>query len=238
MRTPPRLLAAAIMLAACTTSNRTTLEVTAATTANGQAGESGMRGGRIVFVRDRGAREEIFVMDADGTNERRVTTNGVPDTHPAWSPHGERIVFVSERDATPDISGDAAREIYIMDADGTNVVRLTRNSAVDFHPEWSPDGKRIVFWSDRDGNAEIYVMNVDGSKQERLTNHPAIDRTGGWSPDGQKIVFHSERDPPPSPLANTAPADIYVMNADGTGVVRLTTHPARDQAAAWSPDGR
>ncbi len=86
----------------------------------------------------------------------------------------ERIAFHSDRDGNP--------EIYVMDADGSNVTRLTNDPADDGFPTWSPDGSRIAFFSDRDGNPEIYVMDADGSNVTRLTNHPALDAVPAWSP--------------------------------------------------------
>ena len=71
--------------------------------------------------------------------------------------------------------------------------RLTNNIFYDSHPEWSPDGKKIVFETWRDGNSEIYVMNADGSNQTNITNHNADDRYPAWSPDGKKIAFVSNR---------------------------------------------
>ncbi len=115
-----------------------------------------------------------------------------------------------------------------MNADGSNQTRITNNPAIDSQPAWSPDGTKIVFLSDRDGNNEIYVMNVDGSGQTNLTNHPARDDSPAWSPDGTKIVFHSLRD---------GNSEIYVMNVDGSGQTRLTNNPTDDASAAWSPDG-
>ena len=97
-----------------------------------------------------------------------------------------KIVFQSDRD------GDW--EIYVMNADGSNVVQLTHNSAADEYPVWSPDGKQIAFKSNRDGNFEIYVMDADGTNQKRLTNHPSNDEDPAWSPDGKHIVFHSDRE--------------------------------------------
>jgi TolB protein len=98
----------------------------------------------------------------------------------------------------------------------------------DGSPAWSPDGSRIVFYSERDGNGEIYTMNADGSAVRRLTHHPADEGYPSWSPDGRTILFDSDRD---------GGFDIYAMDADGSNVRRLTTHPARDVAASWSPDG-
>jgi Tol biopolymer transport system component len=90
------------------------------------------------------------------------------DGDPAWSPNGRRIAFTSERDG-----GD--REVYVMNADGTDQVRLTTSAGFDENPSWSPNGRLIAFDSMRDGNLEVYVMNVDGTNVRRVTDHPAID---------------------------------------------------------------
>jgi Tol biopolymer transport system component len=133
-----------------------------------------------------------------------------------------QIAFASDRD-------NGNLEIYVMNADGTNPVRLTNHEARDLFPAWSPDGTKIAFTSDRDnGNAELYVMNADGTNPVRLTTHEADDLAPAWSPDGTKIAFTSERD---------GNLEIYVMNADGTNTVRLTDHPERDAEPDWSPDG-
>ena len=96
-------------------------------------------------------------------------------------------------------------------------------------PAWSPDGRKLAFVSQRDGNSEIYVMNADGSAQENLTRQPASDSHPSWSRDGRRIVFVSRRD---------GNAEIYVMNADGSGLRNLTRTPSDDLDPAWSPDGR
>ncbi len=132
-----------------------------------------------------------------------------------------KIAFVSDRDGN--------FEIYVMNADGSGVTRLTNHRGRDVSPAWSPDGRRIAFASKRDGNWEIYVMNADGTGVTRLTDHHRGDRTTpAWSPDGRRIAFASNLD---------GFWEIYVMNADGSGVTRLTDHTEEDRHPAWSPDG-
>ena len=132
-----------------------------------------------------------------------------------------RIAFRSNRDGN--------WEIYVMNADGSNVTRLANHPEGNESPAWSPDGRRIAFNSYRDGNLDIYVMNADGSNVTRLTNHPEGNGSPAWSPDGRRIAFTSYRD---------GNLDIYVMNADGSNVTRLTNHPEGNGSPAWSPDGR
>ena len=96
-------------------------------------------------------------------------------------------------------------------------------------PAWAPDGRKLAFVSERDGDAEIYVMKADGSAQENLTRQPANDSHPSWSPNGRKIAFVSRRD---------GNAEIYVMNADGSGQRNVTRTPSSDLDPAWSPDGR
>jgi TolB protein len=95
-------------------------------------------------------------------------------------------------------------------------------------PSWSPEGARIVFYSERDGNSEIYVMRANGDDRRRLTDHPASDGYPSFSSDGKRIAFDSDRD---------GNFEIYVIAADGTNTRRLTNHPSRDVAASFSPDG-
>jgi tol-pal system beta propeller repeat protein TolB len=152
----------------------------------------------------------------------RLTASDGDDSEPAWSPDGTKIAFRSDR------TGNS--EIYVMNADGTNPIRLTNQTGSDSDPAWSPDGSTIAFVSDRGGNDGIYVMSADGSGVTRLTGdgvQPA------WSPNGTTLAF--------SRLAWCSPTyceyDLYVMNADGSGELPLSSQSS-DLGAAWSADGR
>ncbi len=135
----------------------------------------------------------------------------------------EKITFYSER------NGNA--EVYIMNANGSGLKRLTINSALDNGAAISSDGSKIAFSSTRDGNYEIYAMNIDGSNQQRLTNTPYNEVHADWSPDGSKIAYALFISP------SYDDGDIYVMNADGSSQQQLTTHPGKDMRPIWSADG-
>ncbi|MBI5032397.1 MAG: PD40 domain-containing protein [Chloroflexi bacterium] len=177
--------------------------------------------GRIVFVSNREGNDEIYIMNADGSQAMNLSNNPANDTLPAWSPDGSRILFTSNRDGN--------NEIYVMNANGAYQVRLTNHWAADEYPAWSPDGTRIAFASKRDGEFEIYVMNLDGTNVARLTDSPALNDQPTWSPDSRQIAFVSERD---------GNKEIYVMMADGTLQTRLTSNNTVDWFPKWSPDGK
>ncbi len=107
-----------------------------------------------------------------------------------------------------------------MNADGTNILKLTTSTALDQMPAWSPDGSKIAFMSTRTGNPEVFVMNANGTNQINITNNsPTADARPSWSRTQNKITFMSMRD---------GNMEIYLMNGDGTGQTRLTNHPASD----------
>ncbi len=220
---------------------------------------------QIAFTSDRDGNKEIYVMDVDGSDQRRLTSSDGIDNYPAWSPDGNQIAFSSSREGNI--------EIYVMNADGSNQHRLTSTSEDDVTPAWSPNGNEIAFASTRGGTSNIYIMNVEGSDQHKLTSNDTADFLPAWSPDGKKIAFNSRHDdhfnisvmdldgsnqhiltkndanyyhPAWSPDGNkitfTSNRDgnfeIYVMNADGTSQHRLTSNEKDDYDPEWSPDGK
>lgn len=145
-------------------------------------------GRRLVFESSRHGNVELYVINADGTGERRLThsPSNVVNSHPSWSPDGNSIVFDSFR--------NGAFHLYVIRPDGSGERQLTQGEAAGVeefarHPEWSPDGRSIAFDSRRDGNGEYYVIQPDGSGLQRLTNTPDSHESHPiWTPDGEVIL--------------------------------------------------
>ena len=171
-------------------------------------------GEAVAFAVMEGADRGIYTRNPDGVNEVRLTDK--PDYSPVWAPRFRRIAFLSTRDGNP--------EIYLMDGDGSNTVRLTRTGAAEYGISWSPDGRKLLFVSERHGNPEIYVQDPDDAEPTRLTRNNARDIQPVWSPDGERIAFVSYLH---------GNAEIFVMDADGEKQVRVTNNPAEDTSPAW-----
>jgi TolB protein len=177
-------------------------------------------GDRIAFVRALEGREEIILVNADGTNSTTLIQSTSPFAGLGWSPNGTHLVF-SKGDANH-------RWIFVMKSDGSSVQRLTITEAMDSAPSWSPDGTKIAFTRHIEGSDEIYVMDPDGTKQKRLTNDPGSDHSPTWSPEAEQIAFVSNRD---------GNEEIYVMSADGKAEKNLSNSSGTDNFPTWSPDG-
>jgi Tol biopolymer transport system component len=187
---------------------------------------------RIAYV----AGGDIYVMNADGTNQVKLTENGgASDSSPAWSPDGSKIVFSSTRSGIPS-------QLYTMNANGSGVTKLTALGGG--HPDWSPDGTHIVYANYESGRGVNTISTLRLSDREitNLTNYPT-DYVGGadteprWSPDGRQIVFVSYRDNVQNSARFLLPM-IYVMNANGTNQRRLTLSEGFHSHPSWSPDGK
>ena len=165
----------------------------------------------------------LSLMNADGTLQTRLISDGLSHYDPAWSHTGKKMAF----DAGPNTGTNSHSQMYVANPDGSHQMRLTNDTFDDWRPAWSPDDSQIVFTSNRGGQYHLYMMNADGSHVTRLTCSPGF--VASWSPDGKHIVFDSYRD---------GLAQMYVINADGRHVVRLTQTTSDEFEPAWSPDGR
>ncbi len=172
--------------------------------------------GTLVFSSCKGSMCAIYSINNDGSGLTKLTGDMVDIVNPQWSPDGTKILF------------EGNPNIYIMNADGSDLINLTRK-AEGRHPDWSPDGKQIVFNSLRSGNNEIYTINVDGTGIKRLTNTPLDDLEPQWSPNGFWIAYYTTK--------NLSTGgwyyEICVINSDGTELKEIT----EGVTLRWSPDG-
>lgn len=240
-----------------------TLTPAAATRAAIPLANAGSASGEIAFVSNRDGNDEIYLMNSDGSDQRRLTDNPRNDTELSWSPDGAQLVFSSygedgnienyviDADGSnrqlidtwygwdpvwsPDGTkilfgayGETTGDIFVINADGTNLQALTSNDYDEGYPAWSPDGTQIVFAVRQDGQEDLYIMNADGSNVNHLTNDPESDLYPAWSPDGTQIAFQSARG---------SDTQIYLIDTDGNNLRPLSREPGDGYEPSWSPDG-
>jgi Tol biopolymer transport system component len=174
-------------------------------------------------------------MNPDGSDRHNITNSpDLDETNPSVSPDGAKVAFSGATQS------GGYRQIYVVNVDGTGLIRLTDNGFDDFEPAWSRDGSKIAFATNRDGDLDIYVMNADGSNQTPITidSWPLNDVEPNWSVDG-KILWRSDR------AGDNRNYDLWVMNPDGSGKKQLTSlvrpgFPIGPDvfSGSWSPDGR
>ncbi len=196
-------------------------------------------GTKIVFHSNRtgfsdreGSNVQIFVIDLATNNVEQLTTGPGRHVDPVWSPDGSMIMY--------GVGDDETRDLFVMNADGSDPRRLTNDDAANYHARWFPDSSGIIFDSNRDHdpadritNREIYTMNLDGTGLTRLTNYSDWDTFAWISPDGSQIVWRRVVEN----FDDSRNAEIFVMDRDGSNIRRLTDTPAFDSYAVWSPDG-
>lgn len=183
-------------------------------------------GERMIFSAVVEGRAHLFVMGADGSNQRRITHNNADYEDAAWSPDGKRIAVVRLK--------DGRKVVHLMNPDGTGGTSLTPPDVRAIHPSWSPDGGKIAYCTDDDlrppvkNESEIYSIDVRTRKIETLISG-GVNTFPVWSPDGTKLAFRR--------MLGEMNSEVFVADADGANPRNLTNHPSFEGWPAWSPDG-
>jgi len=204
--------------------------------------------------------DQQYVMRADGSDLKQISDGRGKTTCGWFLPGSDRVLFASStaHDATCPAKPDPSKgyvwpldtyDLYTVGRDGADLKRLTNYDVYTAEAVVSPDGKKIVFTSLKDGDLDIYTMNVDGSDIRRLTTTPGYDGGPWWSPDGKKIVYraHHPKDPTElkqyqellkQGLIRPSKVELFVMNADGSNQQQITALGGANFGPSWSPDGK
>ena len=183
-------------------------------------GQRGLGLTTITFHSDRTGDKEIYLMDWDGSNERRITAHRTVSLFPTWNADDSAVAYVSYLEGRPGI--------YKADIATGRKTPLVTSGGFSSSPTFSPDGRRMAYSSSLDGNTEIFVAGADGSNGRRLTFTGAIDTNPAWSPNGNEIAFTSGRGGRP---------EVWVIDPEGSNTQRLSSGGDYNDGAAWSPDG-
>ena len=195
-------------------------------------------GERIAFMSDRDGNWEIYVMNADGSNQTRLTNSPAVDMVPSWSPDGNRIVFTSNGRGAPDANGGTNSDLYVINADGSGLVRLTGDAVDEFGAAWPLDGLSIAFISGGPGGTGIFLISPGGTDLRRISGDLDVGGQPIWSPAGSQVAFLSV-----VVLGEQLDgilefhSELHIVNADGSGLRRLTSNQAGDWSPAWLLDG-
>ena len=187
-------------------------------------GKRGIAETEIAFLSQEKSGKEIYLIDFDGYNLRRLTHDNTVNLSPAWSPDAKWIIYTSYAARNPDL--------IMIDVNGEKKQTLHRLPGLNTAAAWSPDMQKIALVLSRDQNSEIYILRSD-RELKRLTRHFNIDTSPTWSPDGKKIAFTSDR-------SGTGAPQIYIMDAlkgDNSNVTRISFGSTYNDNPAWSPNG-
>jgi TolB protein len=183
-------------------------------------GERGIAATKISFISNRTGNKEVFIMDADGANQRQLTNDRSLGCTPCWGAKATELYYTSYKDFNPDLCG--------VNVNASSSWFISRLPGFNLSPCWSEKSQRLVLTLGKDGNSEIYTMTRNGNSLKRLTFNRAIDASPSWSPEGNQIIFTSDRDGSPQ---------LYLMNSEGFGVKRVTFQGTYNDSAVWSPKG-
>jgi TolB protein len=184
-------------------------------------------GKRMVFIRILEGREQLFVMNVDGTGEVQITRDEADHEDPIWSPDGRKIAFV--------LIANGKKIIHVLNPDGSSNEPVSPDSQSAIHPNWSPDSRRIAYCTDDDlrpplkNASQIYSVDLATRKVTTLISG-GVNTYPAWSPDGTRMLFRR--------MIGEMNSEVFIANGDGTAARNLTNHPSFEGWPAWSPDGR